>query len=415
MVRKLIAVAFALAATPLFAQGHFDTEAATRAYLATVNGAARAKSDAYFEGGYWILLWSFLIGAAADLAILHFGWSARLSAWSRRVTPRKFLQSLLYAAPYVVLSVVLVAPWIVYSQFVREHQYGMATQSFGPWFGEQLMSLAIETVVGALLIAGVMAMIRRTGRSWWAWATLIVTAGAFVGIVLAPVLIEPLFNKYTPMPASPLQQSILSMARANGVPADNVYVVDASRQTTRISANVAGLAGTTRVALNDNLLRQGTPDEVRAVMGHELGHYVLGHGYSLLVGFGLLFLAAFWATAALAPRLLARYGGRWGLTSMADPAVVPLLSILFSAAMLVEKPLENTLVRTHEAQADIFGLNVARAPDSFAKIALKLAQYRKLEPGPWEEAIFYDHPSGRSRIEMSMRWKAEHLGEAGVE
>ncbi len=401
-------------AVPAFAQAGFDPEAATRAYLATVNGAARAKSDAYFEGGYWLLLWGFLVGVAVNLVVLHFGWAARLSAWSRRVTQRKFLGSLLFSAAFIVLTFVLGLPWTIYTGFIREHQYDLATQTFGPWFGEQLIGVGIGIVIGSLLIAGLLAMVRRTGEAWWAWGTLIATAGFFVLAVLSPVLIEPLFNKYTPMPPSPLQHAILSMARANGVPADNVLVVDASRQTTRISANVGGLAGTTRVALNDNLLKQ-PPDEVRAVMGHELGHYVLNHGYKGLMMFGLVFLAGFWVAAKGTPALLRRYGERWGVTDVADPAVVPVAIIVISAFFLVATPVTNTITRVQEAEADIFGLNVARAPDSFAKTALKLSTYRKLEPTPLEEAVFYDHPSGRSRIAMSMRWKAEHLGEPGIQ
>ena len=412
--KTFAALTLAALAIPAFAQTGFDPDAATRAYLATVSGAARAKSDAYFEGGYWLILWGFLVTVAVNVAFLQFGWSAKLSAWASRRTRRAFPAILLYAVPYLVVTGILTFPWAIYTGFFREHQYDLATQTFGPWFGEQMIGFAIGTVIGALLIGGLLAMVRRTGKAWWAWGTLITVAGFFVISVLAPVLIMPLFNKYTPMAASPLQQAILSMARANGVPADNVYVVDASRQTTRISANVAGLAGTTRVALNDNLLKQ-PPAEVRSVMGHELGHYVLNHGYKGLVFFGLVILAGFWVTAKATPALLARYGERWGVTDVADPAVVPVALIVLAAFFLVATPVTNSIIRVQESEADIYGLNAARAPDGFAKISLKLSTYRKLEPGPWEEIIFYDHPSGRTRVAMSMKWKAEHLGEPGIE
>lgn len=414
-LRYWAALGIAVAAAPVLAQTPFDAESATRAYLATVNGAARAKSDAYFEGGYWLLLWGFLVGVASDYAFLRFGWAAKLSAWAARRTQRKFLASLLFALPYIFGTFVLTLPWAIYTGFVREHQYDLATQSFVPWFGEQLIALVVSAILFALLLGGLLAMVRRTGTAWWAWGTLITVAGLFFFLILSPILVEPLFNTYKPMPESTLQKQILAMARANGVPADNVYVVDASKQTTRISANVAGLMGTTRIALNDNLLNQSTPAQVRSVMGHELGHYVLNHSYTLLGGFGLLFLAGFWVTARVAPALLRRYGPSWGVTDMTDPAVIPVASIVISAFFLLATPVKNTIVRVHEAEADIFGLNVARAPDGFSQAALKLSTYRKLEPTPLEEAVFYDHPSGRSRIAMSMRWKAEHQGEPGIE
>lgn len=409
-------VAFALA-TPALAQSApaFDPEAATQAYLATLSGAARARSDAYFEGGYWLLLWSTLVAVAVNLLFLATGWSRRLSDWAGRRTKRPFLHSLLWAAPYVVVTSALTFPWVIYTGFVREHQYDLATQDFGAWFGEQAIGLVIGTIMLSLLIAGLLALVRRFGERWWGiGAAATVGFFAFV-LVLAPVLVQPLFNDYSPMPAGPLREQILSMARANGVPADNVYVVDQSRQTTRISANVSGLGPTIRISLNDNLLEQGTPAEVRAVMGHELGHYVLNQVFSLLLGFGLIILGAYFAVAKLVPAMLRRWGGRWGVERIEDPAAVPAAFIVISLYFLLATPFTNSLTRIYEQEADIFGLNVARAPDGFAKVAMKLSTYRKIEPSYWEEVIFFDHPSGRTRVETAMRWKAEHIGEPGIE
>ena len=405
-----------LGATPVFAQASaFDVETATQTYIATLSVAARAKSNAYFEGGYWLLMWGALVTIAVNLLFLALGWSRRLSDWAGRRAQRPFLRSLLWAAPYVVITSVLTFPWAIYSGFFREHQYGLATQDFGAWFSEQLIGLAIGTVMMSLLIAGLLALVRRFGERWWGiGAALTIGFVAFM-MVLAPVLVAPLFNKYSPMSPGPLREQILSMARANGVPADNVYVVDQSRQTTRISANVSGLGPTIRISLNDNLLKQGTPAEVRAVMGHELGHYVLNQAFSLMLGFGLIILLAYLAVAKLVPAMLRRWGARWGVVQVDDPAAVPVAFIVLTIYFLLATPFTNSLVRVHEQEADVFGLNVARAPDGFAKIAMKLSTYRKIEPSHWEEVIFFDHPSGRTRIETAMRWKAEHIGEPGIE
>ena len=391
----------------------FDPELATKAWMATLNGAARAKSDAYFEGGYWLILWGALAGIAADLVILRLGWAAALSARIARITQRRALQSLLFAIPYIVIVSLLILPLTLYQQFFRERQYGLLNQSFGAWGGEALIDLGISAVAFGLLFMGVHAAIRRSPRGWWVPATAITVAGLAFFVAIAPVYIQPLFNSYTALPEGPVRSAVLSMARANGVPAHDVFLVDASRQTDRISANVAGLGSTTRVALNDNLMKQSV-DEVRSVMAHELGHYVLNHGPKMIITFTLIVAVVLLLVSRALPWMLARFGPRWNVTRLEDPAILPVISILVTLIGLPLTPVTNTLIRTQEIEADRFGLNAARAPEAFASIAMKLSQYRKIEPGPWEEAIFFDHPSGHTRVLTAMQWKAEHLDQPDV-
>jgi Zn-dependent protease with chaperone function len=199
------------------------------------------------------------------------------------------------------------------------------------------------------------------------------------------------------------------MARANEIPLEQVFEVDASRQTTRVSANVSGLVGTTRVALNDNLLKQCTLPEIRAVMAHEMGHYVLNHGAKLLTYFGILVLVGFALTRILFNAAVKRWGEKWGVRRVADPAGLPLLILILSPLIFIATPFLNTVVRITEREADAFGINTSREPDGMARVALKLGAYRKLDPTPLEEFIFFDHPSGRARIRMAMDWKAANL------
>jgi STE24 endopeptidase len=194
-----------------------------------------------------------------------------------------------------------------------------------------------------------------------------------------------------------------------------VYVMDASRQSTRISANVSGLLGTQRITLNDNLLRRTSLPEIEAVMGHEMGHYVLHHVYQSIVFFTLLIAAGFGLLRFGFTWAAARWGERWGVRTPEDVAGLPLMVLLFTSYLFVLTPLTNTYIRANEVAADIFGLNAARQPDGFAVVSLKIAEYRKLDPGPLEEALFFDHPSGRTRIRMAMEWKAESQGPAGLD
>jgi STE24 endopeptidase len=162
-----------------------------------------------------------------------------------------------------------------------------------------------------------------------------------------------------------------------------------------------------RISLNDNLLSRCTPQEIHSVMGHEMGHYVLNHVYGGLLFFGVLLLVGFaflrWGYQA-AQR---RFGERWGIGGIDDEAGLPLLAAVLSVYFFFMTPFINTFVRANAAEADIFGLNATREPEGFVEVALKLSEYRKLDPGPIEEWIFFDHPSGRARIEMAMRWKAD--------
>ena len=185
---------------------------------------------------------------------------------------------------------------------------------------------------------------------------------------------------------------------------------DASKQTTRISANVSGFLGTDRISLNDNLLNRSSLPEIEAVMAHEIGHYALHHVSELILEIGLLLVVGFALVRVAFDKVQARWGKRWGIGGVADVAAMPLLVLLLSAFFFLATPVWNTIIRSNEVEADIFGLNAARQPEGFAEAALKLGEYRKLAPGPLEEALMFDHPSGRSRILMAMRWKAENLG-----
>lgn len=392
-----------------------DPATATRAWLDTVTPEKRAKSDAYFEGGYWLILWNFLFEAAILIFLLASGLSARLRDFVERTTRFKAMQVALYTMVYLVLTFLLGFPLLVYQRFFREHQYGLSTQTFGAWFGE-LMTAFIVSVIGVTILAiAIYAVFRRAPRTWWIWATAVVVLFLTFAILIGPLYIEPLFNKYKPLADARINESILTMARANQIPVTQVYEVDASRQSNRISANVAGFLGTTRIALNDNLLKRCTLPEIRSVMAHEMGHYVLNHITKLLTNFAFITLISFGLVKFFFEWARRRWGDRWGVRGIADPAGMPLLVLIFTAISFVFTPINNTLTRVGEVEADAFGLNTAREPDGFAKVALKLGDYRKLDPTPLEEFIFFDHPSGRARIRMAMDWKAANLPGGGTE
>jgi STE24 endopeptidase len=387
---------------------NFSVDVATQSYLNQLSTEQKASSDGYFEGGYWLQLWNLLYGFGIAFIFLRMGLSKQLKRIASKVKKQN-LQNLIYIMLYLLLSWLLSLPFSIYQDYYREHQYGLLNLDFGSWLIENMEGLAINMLFFAPMLMLLYVALRKTGKNWWIWGA----GGALVFMAfvsfIAPVFIAPIFNKYEPLEEGELRTEILSMARANGIPADNVYRFDASKQTKKVSANVSGFANTTRISLNDNLINRCSKAEIKAVMGHEMGHYVLNHVYANLLQFGLLILLVLALVNWLLTKLIQRYGSVWDISSMSDIGSLPLLMLAVSFVFFFATPISNTIIRTHELEADYYGLNAAAEPDGFAQAAIMLSEYRKLNPGKWEEIFFFDHPSGRVRVYNAMRWKAEHL------
>jgi STE24 endopeptidase len=388
---------------------HFDPDAATKAYLAQIPASARSRSDAYFEGGYWLILWDFLMSLAIFWVLLRFRWTVKMRDFAARISRVAFLRDLIYWIQFLILTTLLGAPLAIYEGYFREHKYGLATQTFGPWLGDQAKALLVNMILGGFLLAFLFWIVRKLPRTWHVWGAVVTTVFTMFAAMIAPVFIFPLFNKITRLDDPKITTPILSMARANGIAAHDVFKIDASRQSTRMSANVSGLGNTMRITLNDNLLRRGSPEEIEAVMGHEMGHYVLNHLYKDML-FSFVVIVAFFAMLRWAlDWSLSRWGEGWGIHGIADVAVLPLALFIVTVFGFIFTPIQNTETRTNEHEADMYGINASRQPDGFAQAAIHLGEYRKMNPSPAEEWIFYDHPSGRRRIHDAMQWKAENL------
>jgi STE24 endopeptidase len=275
--------------------------------------------------------------------------------------------------------------------------------------GDEVKGLLVNLVAGGIAVMVLFAIVRRLPRSWWIWGSAATLALMVAAISLGPVYIQPIFNKVTRLNDPKVTGPILSMAHANGISTNDVYEIDASRQTTRMSANVSGFANTMRITLNDNLLRRGSPEEIQAVMGHEMGHYAMNHIPKTIVFFIIVVVGSFAYLRWALGWALARWGEKWQIHEISDPAILPLVMLLAGILFFVLTPIMNTQTRTQEKEADMFGLNAARQPDGFAQAAIHLSEYRKMRPGKLEEWVFYDHPSGYDRIHSAMVWKGENL------
>lgn len=391
---------------------NFDPAAATAAYLAQVPPAAHARAVAYTQGGHWLLLWGWAVGVLASLLILKSGVLSRMLRRLQARRPRPVLGALLAAVAFSVLAWVVQLPWSVYADWWRERGYGLTSQPFGGWMREQAIGAAISAVAGGILFVAIYAVVRRSPRRWWAWAGAVTAAFLVLMLVIAPVLIEPIFNRYTPAPPGPVRDAVVALARVSGVPSDKIYVYDGSKQSNRYTANVSGLFGSARVAMSDVMFRQGADlAEVRGVVGHEMGHYAHAHALWMAAAFSVLGVVAFWLIDRLFP-VVQRWTGARDVAGIADPAGLPILLVVLTTLGLLATPLTNTITRTAESDADRFSLEHANEPDGLSKALVKTIAYRAATPGPLEEFLFYDHPSVGRRIRRAMEWKGAHAAGA---
>ena len=388
----------------------FDPAVATAAYMATLSPAAHAKATAYTHGGEWLLLWSWAVSVLVAVLVLRSGVLARLRDRINGARPRPNLTVLVCAVVFTLATTILSAPWSAYATWWRERGYGLTSQPFAGWVRDWAIGALIDTVVTAAALVAIYALMRRTRPMWWAWAAAVSGVFVVVLVVLGPVLIDPLFNRYTPAPPGPVRDAVATLAKRVGVPSDKIFIFNGSRQSNRYTANVSGLFGSARVAMSDVMFaRNADIPEVRGVVGHEMGHYVLLHTLQY-AGFLALLLAIGYALADRLFNPAARWLGAGSVTGIADPAGLPVLLTVLTTLALLATPVLNTISRRAESQADHFSMVHANEPDGLSRALVKTIEYRASSPSRLEEWLFYDHPSVERRVRRAMEWKAAHVG-----
>ena len=391
-----------------------DPAAETARWLATISPEDLERAVAYTRGGHWLLLWGAVVSLVVAWIIIRTGLLSGIRDRMERRRKRPNLVSLVVGVVYLLMSAILTLPWAIYQSWWRETQYGLTEQPLAGWLGEAALSTAISTVFAGLLIVGLYVIIRRARRLWWAWGAGLTAVAVVFMLIVSPILIEPLFNTYTPAPNGPMRDAVVELAQRTGTPDDKIFIYDGSKQSDRYTANVSGLFGSARVAMSDVMFAKGADlAEVRGVVGHEMGHYV--HMHSLWMTGILIVLAGlvFWLIDRLFP-LAKRLLGADRVGDISDPAGLPVLAAIGAAIGLLLTPVTNTMIRLIEADADQFSLVHANEPDGLSKALIKTAEYRAPSPSAIEEFIFYDHPSVENRVRRAMEWKATHPAGAPV-
>jgi STE24 endopeptidase len=380
-----------------------QVEAETARYIDSLGPAALQKAHDYTVGKEWMLLWGLVVAAVVTWLIVRSG---VLDAIDRKLGERRRnLRAFVVGLVYLLVSAVLTLPWTLYASWWRERSYGRTSQPLGDFLGQSALAVIISSVLTALFLIGLYWLIRRTGKRWWLWSAGLTAATLAFVLLLSPILIEPMFNKYEPVPPGQVRDAVVQMAGRAGIPPDKIYMFNGSRQSNNFTANAGGVGSTARVAISDVALNSASLDEVRAVTGHEIGHYVLKHTWWGILFFSLMAMVLFW----LADRLFSRFARLFGTNAtIAEPRGIAVLAFIVTLFGLLALPLLNTFGRTLETDADHYSLKTENRPDALSSALVKTAEYRYPRPGAVEEFIFYDHPSVERRVRTAMEWKAAH-------
>lgn len=359
---------------------------------------SRIRDILYFAG--------FLYTVGVLLLVLMSPISTLLRDLAERVTRRRWVVSIIYVALFMIVTAILQFPLVFYSSYVVPHQFNLSNQNFMQWLGDEGKELTVAIVLSC--IAGALALFAiQTFKRWW----LVIWIGSIpltiVLVVIAPVFIDPLFNRFEPLEDQVLKQRLLDEAWRAGIEGGRVYQVDKSKQTKTLNAYVTGIGPTKRIVMWDTLLAKMSRDEVVAVMGHEMGHYVLHHvwkgvAFSMAVSFVVLLIAQWVYVAGIK-----RWGARWGVRGPGDPAALPWLLIIVTVMFFLLAPAINGYSRRIEHEADVFGLELTHLNEPSATAFIKLAEQSKTNPRPhpFIEWWRYSHPSIAKRIEFVLGYK----------
>ncbi len=379
----------------------FDPAAATAAYIDGLGAETLEKAGSYTSGGHWLLLWGLVVTVLTSWIIIRTGLLEKLSA--RMEARGMALRTWLVCATFLLVSSLITLPWSIYTDWWRETGYGRTSQPLGDFLGQGAITIGLNAVLGGLFFLGIYALIRKAGKRWWVWSGGLAAVSIATVLLLSPVVIEPLFNSYKPVPEGPVRDALVQMADEANIPHDRLFVYDGSRQSNNFTANVSGVFGSARIAISDVALGKASLDEVKAVTGHEVGHYVSGHVWRMVAVMSLLAVALFF----LADRLFPRFA-RWlgSSASLADPVGFPVMMVMVSVFALFASPVMNGMIRMGEIEADAYSLRTVNLPDALASALVKTAEYRDPRPHPVAEFLFYTHPSVERRVRAAMEWKA---------
>jgi Zn-dependent protease with chaperone function len=357
----------------------------------------------YYRSGN--VLW--VVGNAWDLLIpsllLFLGVSARIREWARQRGRKWFFELALYFMVFTVIVFLVDLPLSYYQGFVRQHAYGLSNQTFAKWARDEVTGLLLGIIGGVAFVWVPYLLLKKSPRRWWLYTGLAAIPFIVLIALVQPIWIDPLFNMFGPMKDKALEADILRLAERAGIEGSRVFEVAKSEDTNAVNAYVAGFGATKRIVLWDTILAKLNREQLLVVMGHEMGHYVLGHVWKLILSLSALIIAALYAVHRTSSWLMTRYRDRFGFTELSDVASLPLILVLFSLASLVVTPIALAVQRHFEHEADRFGLEITHDNYTAATAFVKLQQENLGVPRPGRLYTWWraSHPTLGDRIDFS--------------
>jgi Zn-dependent protease with chaperone function len=385
-------------------------EGKTTAPLAVPQASEQALQ--YYRSGNILWVVSRLVGLAIPALLLFTGLSARMRSLARRIGRKWFFIVGVFFILYSLLTYLLDFPLAYYAGYVRQHAYGLSNQTFQKWLFDSLKELAVHMVFGCLLLWLPYLLIRRSPRRWWLYTSLLALPVMVFMMLIQPIWIAPLFNRFGPMKNTQLEAQILGVAHRAGIEGGRVFEVDKSVDTKMVNAYVTGLFGTKRIVLWDTLLAKLDTDQVLFVMAHEMGHYVLNH---VLLGILLGFvgaLIAFYLVYRLSGLTLERWKRRFGFEQLCDVASLPLILLFLQLISLALMPIGLECSRYMEHEADRFALELTRDNHAAATAFVRLQSENLGNPRPGPLYMLWrgSHPSLGERIDFANTYRPWEKG-----
>lgn len=337
---------------------------------------------------------------------LFLGISAFLRRQIEKITKRRFWVVAFYTTMFLIVVFIVGFPSSYYG-FNLEHRFGLSNQSFSQWFGEQLLALMVLAIIALIAVEVIYLLLRKAPRTWWIYVSAVFILFTIVLVNLAPILIMPLFNVYTPLPEGELRDRLVSLSRKADVQVEDIFTMDMSKQTKKANAMFTGLGNTKRIVLGDNLVDEFTTDEIEVVIAHEMGHNLMHHIWLGILYSAIMSAIGFFLIHLTGPKIITRFRHRMKIENMADVAGLPVILLIFTLYGLVTMPVFPALSRQMERQTDKFALDMTHKNEAFVSAMEKLG-YMNLSdpsPGPIIELLLYDHPPISKRIKFAEEYQ----------
>ncbi|MGB7062661.1 MAG: M48 family metallopeptidase [Candidatus Zixiibacteriota bacterium] len=351
----------------------------------------------FFDQGYGILFLALF---------LFLGISAFLRRQIEKITRKRFWVVAFYTLMFLIIAFIVGFPASYYG-FSLEQKFELSNQTFFQWFGEELLGLLVIGIIALIVVEGIYLALKKAPRTWWIYVSVVFIGFTIVLVNLAPVLILPLFNVYTPLPEGELRERLVSLSHRANVQVEDIFTVDMSKQTKKANAMFTGLGNTKRIVLGDNLVDRFTTDEIEVVIAHEMGHNLMHHIWQGIFFSAIMAAIGFLIIHLSGPKIINRWRNRLKIDSMADVASLPLILLIFSLYGLVTMPIFPAVSRHMERQADKFALDMTQNKEAFISAMDELAYMNLSDPNPSPiiEFLLYDHPPISKRIKFAQEYE----------